>query len=162
MERIGNAIKAYLHNTLVASATDASFKNGKVGVGTHNDGAAFDSLHVTLASASYRLSWAAPTLTSPTTIKVINADRSITLDKTRDYVIDIAAGRERPGGYVHGPPEEAACYTCPGVYHPDIIQNWGGPTYYRIDRLTGSSNYQGFMMQPTQYGNPTLLADSAT
>jgi hypothetical protein len=62
-------------------------------------------------------------------------------------------------GYVHGRPEESACYTCSGVHHPDIIQNWGGPTYYRIDRLTGSTNYQGLMMQPTQYGYPTVLAD---
>lgn len=60
---------------------------------------------------------------------------------------------------VHGRPEEAACYTCQGVHHPDIIQNWGGPTYYRIDRFTGSTDYQGFMMQPTKYGDPTLLAD---
>ena len=62
-------------------------------------------------------------------------------------------------GFVHGRPEESACYTCSGVHHPDIIQNWGGPTYYRIDRLTGSTDYQGFMIQPIQFGNPTTLAD---
>lgn len=59
---------------------------------------------------------------------------------------------------VHSRPEEIAA-NWSGTHHPDIIQNWGGPTYYRIDRLTGSSDYQGFMMQPTQFGNPTALCD---
>jgi hypothetical protein len=30
------------------------------------------------------------------------------------------------------------------VYHPDIIQTWSGPKEMRIDRLTASSDYQGF------------------
>ena len=228
VERTGTSIKAFLNGTQVASATDAAYRNGRVGVGTHNDGATFDNVNVTLAASSYKLSWAPPALTSPTTVNITNADRSITLDMARDYIlvikekllgglsiyggrnvvligghIEIQSVTDRRGlylkhwtgtmhvegllidgehlgegvnidtrtvgaiaqiqnvrvGYVHGTPEEAACYTCPGVHHPDILQNWGGPTYYRIDRLTGSTDYQGFMIQPTQFGDPTVLAD---
>jgi hypothetical protein len=33
-------------------------------------------------------------------------------------------------------------------HHADLVQYWGGgPKVFRIDRLTGSTNYQGFMMQ---------------
>ncbi|MBC8059522.1 MAG: S-layer homology domain-containing protein, partial [Clostridiaceae bacterium] len=51
----------------------------------------------------------------------------------------------------HGRPEESKSYTAAHVMHPDLIQNWGGPTYYRIDRMTGSAHYQGFMIQPIQF-----------
>ena len=51
---------------------------------------------------------------------------------------------------VHSRPEEIQMdWKC--HHHPDIIQNWGGPTQYRIDRLTGYTDYQGFMLQPTQF-----------
>lgn len=43
--------------------------------------------------------------------------------------------------------------------HADVIQNWGGPTVYRIDRLTGFTNYQGFMLQPKQFGLETRELD---
>lgn len=59
---------------------------------------------------------------------------------------------------VHSRPEEIAV-NWSGVHHPDIIQNWGGPTYYRIDRLTGYTDYQGLFMQPTQYGSATEVCD---
>ncbi|QRK09911.1 hypothetical protein JQX13_07350 [Archangium violaceum] len=228
VERTGSTLKAFLNGTLVATASSATPATGQVGVGSQNDGAAFDNVNVTLASASYKLSWAPPALTNATTVNVTNADRSINLDKTRDYVLvikekllgglSIHGGRnvvligghieiqrvtDRRGlfldgwtgtmhvegllidgehlgdavvistgtagtilqlqnvrtGKVHGTPEEAACYTCPGVYHPDVLQNYGGPTYYRIDRLTGSTNYQGLMVQPEEFGTSTVLAD---
>jgi hypothetical protein len=38
------------------------------------------------------------------------------------------------------------------AYHTDIIQSWAGPERLRIDRLTGSTGYQGFFLQPTQFG----------
>lgn len=60
---------------------------------------------------------------------------------------------------VHSRPEEVAV-SWENTHHPDMIQNWGGPYYYRIDRLTGYSEYQGLMMQPNQFGeNPVQLAD---
>jgi len=61
---------------------------------------------------------------------------------------------------VGGNAAEAANYTAPGTFHPDIIQNWGGPTYFYVDYLTGETDYQGFMMQPLQFGdNKTEIAD---
>jgi hypothetical protein len=35
--------------------------------------------------------------------------------------------------------------------HPDVIQTWAGPTYLRVDRLTATTDYQGFFLHPTQY-----------
>lgn len=43
--------------------------------------------------------------------------------------------------------------------HADIIQNWSGPTTYRIDHLTGSSIYQGFFIQSMQFGPMTDTID---
>ncbi len=43
--------------------------------------------------------------------------------------------------------------------HADIVQNWGGPTVYRIDRLTGSTSYQGFMVQPIQFDSAMLTKE---
>ena len=44
-------------------------------------------------------------------------------------------------------------------WHPDIIQNWGGPTNYYIDYMTGSTDYQAFMFQPIQYGSQYVTND---
>jgi hypothetical protein len=33
-------------------------------------------------------------------------------------------------------------------FHADVVQPWGGVKDLRIDHLTGSSNYQGLMLQP--------------
>lgn len=52
---------------------------------------------------------------------------------------------------VKGRPEESRNYTAKHIMHPDLVQNWGGPTYYRIDGFTGDSDYQGFMVQPVQF-----------
>jgi hypothetical protein len=35
--------------------------------------------------------------------------------------------------------------------HPDVIQTWGGPAVLRIDRFIGTTDYQGFYLDPTQY-----------
>jgi hypothetical protein len=43
--------------------------------------------------------------------------------------------------------------------HADIVQNWGGPVTYRIDRLTGSSTYQGFFVQSKAFGPMTQTLD---
>lgn len=43
--------------------------------------------------------------------------------------------------------------------HADIIQNWAGPSVYRIDGLTASSSYQGLFLQSTQFGSVTDVAD---
>lgn len=34
--------------------------------------------------------------------------------------------------------------------HPDVIQTWAGPTTLRVDRLTATTQYQGFFLQPQQ------------
>jgi hypothetical protein len=36
--------------------------------------------------------------------------------------------------------------------HPDLIQTWAGPAELRVDRLTGSTDYQAFMLAPVEYG----------
>jgi hypothetical protein len=37
--------------------------------------------------------------------------------------------------------------------HPDVIQTWAGPAELRVDRLTGSTDYQGLFLAPNQYGS---------
>ncbi|MFS0724788.1 polysaccharide lyase 8 family protein [Paenibacillus sp. 1P07SE] len=46
VERDGSVIRAYLDNTLVATATDSTFGSGRVGFGSRNDNAEFDNLIV--------------------------------------------------------------------------------------------------------------------
>jgi hypothetical protein len=36
--------------------------------------------------------------------------------------------------------------------HPDVIQTWAGPSRLLIDRLTASTDYQGFFLNPLQFG----------
>jgi hypothetical protein len=36
--------------------------------------------------------------------------------------------------------------------HPDVIQTWAGPAELRVDRLTGSTDYQALMLAPMEYG----------
>jgi hypothetical protein len=38
--------------------------------------------------------------------------------------------------------------------HPDVIQTWNGPDRLLVDRLTGSSDYQGFFLRPQEKGGP--------
>jgi hypothetical protein len=42
--------------------------------------------------------------------------------------------------------------------HPDVLQTWAGPAVLRVDRLTGSTDYQGFFLAPSQYGTPPPLS----
>jgi hypothetical protein len=45
--------------------------------------------------------------------------------------------------------------------HPDLIQSWAGPAELRVDRLTGTSDYQGIYLVPNEYGTqaPPRLVD---
>jgi hypothetical protein len=36
-------------------------------------------------------------------------------------------------------------------HHADLLQTWAGPAELRIDRLTGSTDYQGFFLLPNQH-----------
>jgi hypothetical protein len=36
--------------------------------------------------------------------------------------------------------------------HPDVIQTWAGPARLYVDRLTGSTDYQGLFLNPQQFG----------
>jgi hypothetical protein len=36
--------------------------------------------------------------------------------------------------------------------HPDVLQTWAGPAELRVDRLSGSTDYQGLFLTPEQYG----------
>ena len=47
VERIGSTINVYRNNVLLATATDSTYTNGKVGFGTKSDKATFDNLIVT-------------------------------------------------------------------------------------------------------------------
>jgi hypothetical protein len=40
--------------------------------------------------------------------------------------------------------------------HPDLLQTWAGPAELRVDRFTGTTDYQGFFLQPTQFGTQVL------
>lgn len=40
--------------------------------------------------------------------------------------------------------------------HADVLQVWNGPATMSIDRLSGWSQYQGFMLQPFQFGSWTV------
>jgi hypothetical protein len=37
--------------------------------------------------------------------------------------------------------------------HPDVLQTWAGPAELRVDRLSASTDYQGFFIAPNQFGN---------
>jgi hypothetical protein len=37
--------------------------------------------------------------------------------------------------------------------HPDVLQTWAGPAELRVDRLSGSSGYQGLFLAPNQFGS---------
>ena len=45
--------------------------------------------------------------------------------------------------------------------HPDVLQTWSGPPELRVDRLSGTTRYQGFFLHPTQFGSgvPPRLFD---
>lgn len=179
-------------------------------------------------TSSEKLSFRPPALTNPTTIHISNADRTISLDTTRDYILkmpstpitglgglSISGGRNvvMIGGEIRHDVDfdstnshrqrglQLKSWTgtmhveglliagsrlheginidtrAPGAilqlqnirvekvqgsyagHHADVLQNWAGPTEYRIDRLTGYTNYQGMMVQPEQFGSPTRLND---
>ncbi|WP_445148139.1 carbohydrate-binding domain-containing protein [Baekduia sp. Peel2402] len=44
---------------------------------------------VTPAAVAAKLRWAAPTLTTPTTVAVAQGDQTLTLDKTKDYILSL-------------------------------------------------------------------------
>ncbi|MFL5885761.1 MAG: hypothetical protein ACJ77M_11890, partial [Thermoleophilaceae bacterium] len=179
------------------------------------------------------LAWAPPALSNPTTIDVTRSDQSITLDQSRDYVIELPpyplVGRgglaingghnvvliggeidipwqgASPGpccnygrglfllnqtGTVHveglylhgedlnegidlGQPAGAVVQIenvriedihardpdpvtgVPSSTHPDLIQTWGGPRQLLVDRLSGTTEYQGFFLNPNElYSGP--------
>ena len=39
-------------------------------------------------------------------------------------------------------------------HHADVVQTWKGPRKLLIDRLEGTTTYQGFMWDPFQFGEP--------
>lgn len=87
VEKTGTTYKAYLNNTLVATATDSTFSSGKVGFGTNNDGASYDNLIVTLvggggtvAAPSY--SPVAGTYTSVQSVTITSATSGATIRYT--------------------------------------------------------------------------------
>jgi hypothetical protein len=58
---------------------------------------------------------------------------------------------------VHNRPDEPF----EGGQHPDLVQMWSGnkKLQLRIDRLTGTTDYQGIFLTPSQYGEPIATAD---
>ncbi len=174
-----------------------------------------------------RLTWAPPQLEAPTTIAVGGDRRTLTLERSRDYIIEmpprplIAAGGVRVtggrnvvliGGEIVVPqlgrdPEDAerrglmlkgqtgvvhieglliggddlsdgivldersgATVQIQNVrvervtardtrnfsdFHPDVLQTWAGPAELRIDRLSGSTDYQGLFLDPLDFHDAT-------
>ncbi|WP_250445551.1 hypothetical protein [Actinotalea sp. C106] len=41
----------------------------------------------------------------------------------------------------------------PEEHHADVIQTWAGPSELRVDRLSGTTEYQGFFLLPMQFGD---------
>jgi hypothetical protein len=39
--------------------------------------------------------------------------------------------------------------------HPDVVQSWAGPKVLRIDRLSATTDYQGFFLLPDQFAKGT-------
>jgi hypothetical protein len=37
--------------------------------------------------------------------------------------------------------------------HPDLIQSWAGPAELRVDRFTGTTDYQGIFLSPQEFGS---------
>jgi hypothetical protein len=37
--------------------------------------------------------------------------------------------------------------------HPDVLQTWAGPAELRVDRLSGSTDYQGIFLAPNEFGS---------
>jgi hypothetical protein len=37
--------------------------------------------------------------------------------------------------------------------HPDVLQTWAGPAELRVDRLSGSTDYQGLFLAPNEFGS---------
>jgi hypothetical protein len=37
--------------------------------------------------------------------------------------------------------------------HPDLLQTWAGPAELRVDRFTGSTDYQALFLAPMEYGS---------
>jgi hypothetical protein len=172
-----------------------------------------------------KLTWAPPKLTNPTVVQPSSSNRTLKLDTTRDYIIDmpgaavsgtgglvIAGGHHvvliggeidvpwqgavppsnaRRGLYLKGQtgtvhveglrirgadlaeginldqrlgaivqlqnvriePIRARDEVAFSDTHPDLLQSWAGPAELRVDRFTGTTDYQGFFLQPTQYGS---------
>jgi hypothetical protein len=169
------------------------------------------------AAAGPLLHWAPPALVNPITIQVGSRGGTLSLDKTRDYIIRISRVRHRGGlvlsgghnvvvmggeitipwvgkhpkkgggdrrglgifgaaGTVHvegllidgrdlsegiqiGAPHavvQLENIRIVGIHardevhfrdnHPDLVQPWGGVRSLRIDRLTGSTDYQGLFL----------------
>jgi hypothetical protein len=44
-------------------------------------------------------------------------------------------------------------------HHADIIQTWAGPKTLRVDRLVGSTEYQGFFLLPHQQWSAAVVQD---
>ena len=74
--KTGSTIKVYRDNVLVATATDATFTGGKIGVGSSNDSAQFDNVVVVASSST-----PAPAPTPPPTTKQgdINSDNAVNI-----------------------------------------------------------------------------------
>jgi len=54
--------------------------------------------------------------------------------------------------------QNIAVETVTGSYsgkHADVLQTWGGPEVLRVDRLEGSTTYQGFFLDPRKFHKVT-------
>lgn len=60
-------------------------------------------------------------------------------------------------GVVSRPEEKAVNYSY--VHHPDVLQTWAGPNRLCVARLTGTSEYQGFMIAPKDHGEQMEYLD---
>lgn len=60
------------------------------------------SAAVTAVAVSSKLRWSAPALTAPTTIAVAQGDQSLTLDKTKDYNLNLGSTVHRGALWING------------------------------------------------------------
>jgi hypothetical protein len=57
---------------------------------------------VTAVAVSSKLRWPAPTLTAPTTIAVAQGDQSLSLDKTKDYILNLGSVVHQGALWING------------------------------------------------------------
>ncbi len=112
-----------------------------------------------------RLSWTPPQLDHPITVDVSASNHVLKLDPTRDYLVrmpstklSVLGGLVIVGGHdvvlIGGAITiQARDEVGFSDNHPDLVQSWAGPAELRVDRFSGTTDYQGIFLAPEAFGS---------